>query len=425
MSESIAPRNIALRVVWSYIRANGCRPTAGEVDRALYRDHSVRIELISALSAELFTITPAPIDGRVDDNALVGMTVAGVDATGEGRRVLELFLTAVRQAADREREFEPAFPGDVARFTASDFSAFNLLTSSGADEFLPCVGELLRAEPWGGTWIEGAEPMWAFETGRGVRRFAEVPDLTTYLRLRGRRRITPKPRFDSAFWTALASVFTMLGVLVAAAQRWPIEQALSLVIAVTGAVLALHRHRLDRWSYTYAILAGAAVLWFATTFHREHRSVAPHSSWTILTFRFRATRYSKGTSPGCGCSCATTLTIGKYSLALPELPGGVWELLDPEQAKADDAAYASRPARPRRVGAPGRLEINSPSVKARAGHDTSSTPSGSSAPSRCEPPISLGDASLVSCLRFFLVALRMMAAASSADWRARSGSTEV
>ncbi|WP_329082419.1 hypothetical protein [Streptosporangium sp. NBC_01469] len=265
MSESIAPRDIALRVVWSYIRANGCRPTAGEVDRALYRDHSVRTELVSALPAELFTITPAPVDGRVNDDALIGVTVAGVDATGEGRRVLELFLTAIRQAADREREFEPTFPRDAAKLTSADFSAFNLLASSGADELLPCVGELLRAEPWGGTWVEEAEPIWTFEIGRGVRRFAEVPDLATYLRLRGRRRLAPKPRFDSAFWTALASVFTILGVLVAALQQWQIERALSLVIAAMATVLAFHRHHLDRWSYIYTILAGIAALWFATT----------------------------------------------------------------------------------------------------------------------------------------------------------------
>ncbi|MCA2229946.1 hypothetical protein LDL49_53360 [Nonomuraea sp. NEAU-L178] len=235
-----------------------------ELDRALYRDHSLSVEWLSALPAELFTITPAPIDGQIEDDALIGVTAAGVEAVGERRRVLELFLRAIRQAADREREFEPAFPGDAPKLTAADFCAFNLLDRSGGDELLPCVGELLRAEPWGGTWIEGEDPVWAFDIGRGVRRFAEVPNLKAYLRLCGRRRLAPKPRVDIAFWTALAGVFAVLGVLVAAAQRWPMEQAFSLVVAVTAVVLAFHRGRLDRWSYAYGILACAAALWLVT-----------------------------------------------------------------------------------------------------------------------------------------------------------------
>ncbi|MFC7809977.1 hypothetical protein [Streptomyces olivaceus] len=267
MPEPIAPRDVALDVVWKHIATHGRRPTSQDVDRALYRDRGVRGEVISALPEDLFTIAPPAAGGRVEDGALIGLTAAGVRAAGGGARELELFLMIIRQAADREREFEPASQGDRFRLTASDVSAFNRLGDSGTDALLPRVGEILRAEHWGGTWIQGTDPHWTFEIDRGVRRFVGVPDLDTYFQVRNQTppSLAP-PRFDALFWTGFAAVFAVVAAFLTGIQQWSVLRTLTLLAAVTAAVLALHRRRLDLRTRVYGVVAVMCAAGFGWTF---------------------------------------------------------------------------------------------------------------------------------------------------------------
>lgn len=267
MTELPAPQDVARDFVWNYIRDKGRRPTVGEVDRVLYRDHAVSADPASALPVDLFTITPVLPDGRTNDDASVGLTLNGVPDSPEGKRVLDLVFTAIRQAADREREFEPAFPGETARFTASDFCDFNQLGRSGADRLLPLVGELLRSEHWGGTWIEGSEGFWAFEVSRDVRQFNGVSDLETYLRRRSHSRRTFHPKMNLFFWAATASAFAVAGVFIATPQQWPLDQTISLTATAPAMVLSLHFRNLDRHLYTCIAFAFISATWFIVRFY--------------------------------------------------------------------------------------------------------------------------------------------------------------
>jgi hypothetical protein len=142
-----------------------------------------------------------------------------------------------------------------------------ILTDSGADTLLPQVGEILRAEHWGGAWVSGTDPYWTFAVDRGVRRFLGVPNLDAYFRLRDERpRASPPPRFDALFWTAFAAVFAIVAAFLTGIQEWTAVRTLSLLTAVAAGALAVHRRRFDRWTYIWGAVGVMSAVMFGWTF---------------------------------------------------------------------------------------------------------------------------------------------------------------
>jgi hypothetical protein len=269
-SPSTTAQDLALGFVWDYTLAHGRRPTADAVDRFLYRDRGVNENVIPHLPTTHFTVTPPPANGNVQNDALIGLTVLGVHATGTdtGRRALDLVFMVIRQGADREREHQPSPSGGLPKLTATSVSAFYGLAGNGADALLPAIGEILRDEPWGGTRIDGtaADPVWEFEISREVRQFAGVTDLDDYLGRLGRRETVSSPPFNALFWTALAAVFGIAAVVIAALVIWNAVTALCGAGGLTAAVLAVHRRRLDRYTFAYCVvcaLCAAGAFWAA------------------------------------------------------------------------------------------------------------------------------------------------------------------
>jgi hypothetical protein len=272
-SPSTTAQDLALGFVWDYILAYGRRPTAAVADRFLYRDRGVRENVIPYLPRTHFTVTPAPANGNVQDDALIGLTALGVRATGTdtGRRALDLVFMVIRQGADLEREHQPSPSGGLPRLTATSVSAFYGLAGSGADALLPAIGEILRDEPWGGTRVAGtADPVWEFEISREVRPLAGVTDLDDYLGRVGHREPDSSPQFNALFWTTLTTVFGVAAVVIAALEKWNAATALCGAGGLTTAVLAVHRHRhrrrLDRYTFVYCVVCAvstAVAFWAA------------------------------------------------------------------------------------------------------------------------------------------------------------------
>jgi hypothetical protein len=264
MTYTTAVGDLVARIVWDRIRLQGRRPTVHDIDRMLYRDHGIHTDLFPVLSRNGFTLAPSAT-ATMPADALVGVTASHVHALGLAARELSLFLTVIRQAADREREFEPARPGEPAQLTATDVIDHLRMTGADTAQVMAAVGELLRGSPCGCAVVAGTDPLWTLEISREVRRYAGVPGMDAYVRLVGGRDRTA-PRFDGAFWTALGAVFAVLAVLVSALQVAPISQAVSGTVIATATFLAAHRRRRDRWTFLYAIGAVLAAGCLATTF---------------------------------------------------------------------------------------------------------------------------------------------------------------
>ncbi|MER7128362.1 hypothetical protein [Streptosporangium saharense] len=264
MTDTGVVDDLVSRIVWDRIRSQGRRPTVHDIDRALYRDHGIHADLLPVLSRDGFNLSPLVVGPNLPAGALVGVTAAHVHALGLATRELSLFLTVIRQAADREREFEPTRPGEPAQLTAADVIDHLCMTGSDTKQVMAAVGELLRASPCGCTIVAGNDPLWTLQISREVRRYVGMPNMDSYMRLiGGPDRIAP--HFDGTFWTALSAVFAVLALLVSALQVASVSQATSGTIAAVAAFLAVYRRRRDRWTFLYTIGAVLAAGYLAMT----------------------------------------------------------------------------------------------------------------------------------------------------------------
>ncbi|MDI6098986.1 hypothetical protein QLQ12_10275 [Actinoplanes sp. NEAU-A12] len=274
--------------VWYFALEKNRWPTYAELDRRL--DHNCDLAL-----DQVKDTLPRGLLHRVgrgehtdrDEPAVMALTVAGVCATGRGRRELQLFLDAVRYAAKVQREYEPP-AGDPQRLPVltSQALATHLGREGGpGDGLLARVGLLLCSEPWCSRRASPSAGGWAFDIDRGVRRFRDVTTLKDYCRLRRRparvgtashapgdgQAVVPAPAGGSE---AIMAVLTGVGAYLAGLQvHWQLPRTGSLVVLLTitaSALTAALRQR--RWPWRPAptvlllALAALAAVCFALTF---------------------------------------------------------------------------------------------------------------------------------------------------------------
>jgi hypothetical protein len=186
---------LVLNEVWYFLNERRRWPTFAELDQRLYRNCDLQIDDMFATIPRGLLHHVVPVDTEESpETCEVALTVAGVHATGRGRRELDVFLEAVVFAAEIQRDYEPSpdDPGRLPVLTSDAFARHVGLTGDDDHLLLLRVGALLRLEPWGWKAASGSAGSWAFDISRRVRRFRDVTSVPHYVQLRS-EVVEPSP----------------------------------------------------------------------------------------------------------------------------------------------------------------------------------------------------------------------------------------
>ncbi len=113
----------------------------------------------------------------------IGLTIAGVAATGRAQREVDLFLAVVRHAVVLERDYDPPADQPDLRpiLTAAEVAVLLGLTTPQDVPLLNRLGAILYTERWGCTGFGGiGSDVWQASIGREVRQFRLVDGLDGY-----------------------------------------------------------------------------------------------------------------------------------------------------------------------------------------------------------------------------------------------------
>ncbi|TCB94453.1 hypothetical protein E0H26_21285 [Micromonospora zingiberis] len=265
--------------IWYFLVDMDRWPTFAELDRRMYRDHGIAETdaILVRLPAGLVSGYSARSPASLDDATEIFLTVAGICATGSGRRELNLFLAVVRHAAVLEREFLPpeGCPNARPQLTSPAVAQHLNLDAPSGESLLTRIGAILRAEDWGWASASASGGIWTFEVDRRVRQLAGVQGVDDYCR----RRVSSSSGLESSTGTqawnqrssdlatrprgfvsgleVLTVVLTATGVGIAGLQvNWQPVGVISLIAAIMFAVLSWHRWR-SRRRATDPILIGS------------------------------------------------------------------------------------------------------------------------------------------------------------------------
>jgi hypothetical protein len=311
---------VVLDEIWDFLLANGRWPNLVELDRRLYQNHDLQgDDVLPQVPIGLLHSMTVPTAERIADPTEIGLTVAGIHATGRGRRELNLFLAVVRHAADVEREYEPppGQPDGPPSLTSSAVAHYLKLSEATRGDLLSRVGAILRVEPWGWSISGVPGPDWTFQIDRNVRQFRGIPNLDAYLKLSTKRieaasagvdtrirtsapspanpgRSTPGRGSPVSLIEVLTGVLTPVGVALAALQLgWGLVRAGSLVLIAITAALAVYRWRVhdwwaDPWLAVCIVACALSVTGFVVTIPTPNSSApTPNSSAGLGTEPWR------------------------------------------------------------------------------------------------------------------------------------------
>lgn len=295
-------QRVVVNEIWDFLLTNGRWPTFTELDHRLYQNHDLQgDDVLPRLPAGLLHGVQPGAPGRTAESTTIGLTVAGVHATGRGRQELMTFLAVVRYAAELERNYEPSpdQPGGGPLMTSAQVAETLKLPEGTREGLLTRIGPLLRVERWGWSGASGADgPTWDFRVDREVRRFRAVEDLDTYWQLRPKHWESQPPAWGigaraeevvpatsppanpavagqdarESVHEALQSVLAAVALAVAGFQLgWGALRTISLIGVTTAAVLAWHRWRTHRrrthpWLIVLAIVCAISLALFIATF---------------------------------------------------------------------------------------------------------------------------------------------------------------
>jgi hypothetical protein len=260
-----------LNEVWYFLNERGRWPTFLELDQRLYRNCDLQIDEVCAdIPPDLLHHSDAEDTGAALEFREVALTVAGVQATGRGRRELDIFRRAVVLAAEIQRDYEPSpdHPGMLPILTSASVAR---RTGTDDEPMLRRVGALLRVEPWGGTVASGSAEHWVFAVGRQVRRFRDMTSIPEYLRLRkelvepdaGAASPAGLPAAGRTLVEWLTIVLAAVGTYLAGLQvQWHLTRTGSLVVLLTCSAFSAYswRRGTDRRIWRHAVLWAAAAL---------------------------------------------------------------------------------------------------------------------------------------------------------------------
>jgi nucleoside phosphorylase len=206
-------QKLALAAIWDLLVRDGRWPSFHELDQRLNRDHDLDAQrLLPQLPPGLLSGVGHGSNVWIGADTRVGLTVAGVAATGRAQRELGLFLDVVRHAVELEREFDPQADQPHLRPVLTSAAVAELLSLTSAQDqgVLNRLGAILSTEQWGSTGFGGiGSDSWQASIDRQVRQFRRVDDLDRYWELRPKFwEPVPRPAESGSALAAPATQFS-------------------------------------------------------------------------------------------------------------------------------------------------------------------------------------------------------------------------
>lgn len=191
---------LLLQTVWDLLAAGEHWPSYRTVDRQLYRERQLDVDVVLARTPETLLLGGRPMDGaRPHENAQLSLTVAGAAACTGSDLALKVLVAAARLAGDLELRSLPDGQDPMLKFEEAAATAGVRMTGEHAHEIARQSGLLLHAEPWTGHIVlhQGG---WQLTVDRRARPYSDVTDLPRYWALREHQRlgsVTSQPRVPS------------------------------------------------------------------------------------------------------------------------------------------------------------------------------------------------------------------------------------
>ena len=177
-------QKLALQAIWDLLVRDGRWPTFHELDQRLYREHELdAARLLPQLPPGLLYGVGHGSNIFIAASTTIGLTIAGVAATGRAQREVDLFLAVVRHAVVLERDYDPPADQPDLRpiLTAAEVAVLLGLTTPQDVPLLNRLGAILYTERWGCTGFGGiGSDVWQASIGREVRQFRLVDGLDGY-----------------------------------------------------------------------------------------------------------------------------------------------------------------------------------------------------------------------------------------------------
>ena len=241
---------LVINAVFDHLLRVGRWPSGYNLDRTLDRDHGLEIETeLPAVPNDLLIGVPRLGGGRLCDAPEIGLTVAGIIATGRrGRPLLNLFLAAIRWAADLERHTDSRDLNEGPTLSSTKLVEHLNLSESDRTLIGP-LGSLLQTEQWG--WkhaSRSSDSDWSFEIDRDVRRFRGIATAEEYW---AAREAQPPPRNGSSPQGPTRRGPSNAGGSTNStrtASATPLSDRLALVVSIAGVVASFAGRELLRVS---------------------------------------------------------------------------------------------------------------------------------------------------------------------------------
>jgi hypothetical protein len=183
-------QKLAVLAIWDLLVRDGRWPTFHELDQRLYREHELdAARLLPQLPPGLLYGVGHGSNMFIAASTTIGLTIAGVAATGHAQREVDQFLSVVRHAVVLQRNYDPPTdqPDLQPVLTAAEVAVLLGLTMPQDEPLLNRLGAILYIERWGSTGFGGiGSDAWQASIGREVRQFRQVTSLESYWEIRPR-----------------------------------------------------------------------------------------------------------------------------------------------------------------------------------------------------------------------------------------------
>lgn len=180
---------LLLQSVWDLLATGEHWPKYRAVDRQLYRERQLDVDVVISRTPETLLLGGRPTGGaRPNADAQLSLTAAGAAACTGSDLALEVLVAAARLAGEAELRTMPDWQDPMLRFEEVAATAGVRVTGEHAQKIARQSGLLLHAEPWTGHILlhQGG---WQLTVDRRARPYSNVTDLPRYWALREHQRL--------------------------------------------------------------------------------------------------------------------------------------------------------------------------------------------------------------------------------------------
>lgn len=214
---------LLLQTVWDLLAGGDHWPSYRSIDRLLYRERRLDVDAVIVRTPALLLLGGRPQGGAApQQDGQLSLTAAGAAACAGSGPALEVFLAAVRLAAEAELRMAP--DGEEPAVTFEEAAAGAPMRGEDVARVARQSGLLLHAEPWTG-YVLLYEAGWKLTVDRRARPYEGISDLGSYWAMRERQqRVVPTAEVQQP--TQSSVVAGGGGPAIKLMKRWSIGEQL-------------------------------------------------------------------------------------------------------------------------------------------------------------------------------------------------------